>query len=99
MRRERVAPEVLAALPADVRPSPLTSWHRPVSVGRDGVAIWICGARLKYGADDQAIKALPIGTRVRVSFNPNDIGSIGVWGMRYTFISQAQANETVIRRH
>jgi len=84
-------------LPENVLPLLLAAWHRPVSIGRNGVAIRICGHTIRYGADDPAIKALAIGTKVRVSYDPDDIGSIVVWHTDYRLICQAQANQKLNR--
>lgn len=87
----------LRVLPESVRPLLLAAWHRPVSIGRNGVAIRICGHTTRYGVDEPAIKALPIGTKVRVSYDPEDMGSIVVWTMDYKWICQATSNQKLNR--
>jgi hypothetical protein len=75
----------------------LAAWHRPVSIGRNGVSIEICGTTIRYGADHPAITALPIGTQVRVSYDPEDIRRIHVWTMSYTHVCEAEANRKMNR--
>jgi len=81
-----------------VRPLLLSAWHRPVSIGRNGVAVRICATTVRYGAGHPAIAGLPIHTKVRVSFDPEDVSSIMVWSMEYAFICQAQANRKMNRK-
>jgi hypothetical protein len=84
-------------LPDNVRPLLLASWQRPVTIGRNGVSIRICGLTVRYGADHPALTALAIGTPVRVSYDPNDIGSVVVWSMDYRMICRAECNQKLDR--
>lgn len=82
----------------NVRPLLLAAWHRPVSVGRNGVAVRICGATVRYGADEPALRALAIGTKIRVAYDPEDVGSITVWTMDYRFVCSAAMNQRLNRK-
>lgn len=66
-------------------------WSREVPV-RKGVRF----NKLVYGEWDPRIIELQ-GTKVRVSYNPNDIGSIGVWSLDYKFICRADCGQLVNR--
>ncbi len=81
----------------DIRPLLLAAWHRPISVGRNGVALRVCGATVRYGAAEPALRELPIGTKVRVAYDPQDVGTITVWTMDYRFLCHAAANERLDR--
>jgi len=73
----------------------LMAWHRPVKVGRNGVAIRIAGAMIRYGAFTPELQALAIGTQVRVTYDPDDLDSVVVWTMDHRLICRAEQN----RRH
>lgn len=86
--RKRVLPDGVAKLL-------LQTWHRPVSIGRNGVAIRVAGATIRYGAWEPALRALPIGTKLRVAFDPADLRSVTVLGLDYRFICTVEANQRI----
>ncbi len=78
----------------------LAAWHKPVKVNRLGVSLKICGLTRSYGANHPALCALPTGTRVRVSYDPEDLNRIQVWtcdeadrSRDYKHICEAEANQ------
>lgn len=80
-------------LDESLRPFLLQTWHRPISVGQNGVAIRVAGTTIRYGAADPAILALAIGEKVRVGYDPADIARVTVWTMDYRFIATVEANQ------
>ncbi|MFO0972389.1 MAG: transposase domain-containing protein [Phycisphaerae bacterium] len=70
----------------------LAAWPRPVKIGRHGVAITIGGATLRFGAFDAAIMSLPIGTPVRLSYDPADLSFVNVWAADGRFLTRAAEN-------
>ncbi len=85
-------------MPDAVRELCLQLWHRPVSVGRNGVAVRIAGTTVRYGWDEPALRALPIGTKVRIGYDPEDLSAVTVWTMEYGFICRAAANRRFNRK-
>jgi transposase InsO family protein len=70
----------------------LAMWPKPVNVQRFGVGIRIAGTTLHFGAFEPAIRALAIGTQVRVSYDPDDLSAVKVWHVDGRFICHAQEN-------
>lgn len=80
----------------------LQTWHRPVTVGRQGVTINVLGARLRYGAFDSELSPYkaPLGSgrnrekpRVMVSYDADDLSAVWVWTLEGRLICKARANE------
>jgi len=82
-------------LPSGMGDLLLMAHHRPVKLGRNGVAIRIAGATVRYGAFAPELSALPIGTLVRVSYDPDNLDTVVVWTMDHRCICRAEQN----RRH
>jgi hypothetical protein len=59
-------------------------WTRPIKVTRKGVRV----NNLFYGEWHPQIIALH-GEHVRATYNPNDIGSVGIWTLDHRFICRA----------
>lgn len=89
---------VRRAMPDAVRELCLQLWHRPVSIGRNGVAVRIAGTTVRYGWDEPALRALPIGTKVRIGYEPEDLSAVTVWTIEYGFICRAAANRRFNRK-
>ena len=79
-------------VPEGVHDLLLAAWQRPVSIGRNGVAIHVAGSALRYGQFAPELNALNPKTQVRVSYDPQDLSSIVVWTMDYRFICRAELN-------
>lgn len=85
-------------MPDAVRSVCLQLWHRPVSIGRNGVAVRIAGTTVRFGWDEPRLRALAIGTKVRVGYDPEDLSAVTVWTMGYGFICRAAANRRFNRK-
>lgn len=83
--RKRVLPEAQHDLL-------LAAWHRPVKLHRNGVSIKVSGHTIRYGADSPELLALPIGTEVRVCYDPADIRFVTIRSVDYKLICQAEMN-------
>jgi len=72
----------------------LRGWHRPVTVGRNGVTIKPRGKSISYGQFDRQV-AMYKGTRkkVRVSYDPNDLRAIRVWEMDGRYVGELSMNQ------
>jgi hypothetical protein len=71
----------------------LQVWHKPVTVGRNGVTINVVGTSLSYGQFDQAL--MPFKgkkRRVFVSYDPHALQSVRVYDEKMRFITEAGAN-------
>ena len=89
--RKRVVPE-------GVHDLLLATWHRPISIGRNGVTIKVAGKSLRYGARRPEILNLPIGTKIRVGYDADDLRSVVVWTMDYRFVCRADLNKQFNRK-
>jgi len=63
-------------------------WSKPIKVSRNGVRF----NKLLYGQWSPELLALQ-GQEVLVSYDPNDIASVGVWSTDYRWICRARQNE------
>jgi transposase InsO family protein len=79
-------------IPDEVRDSLLAAWPRPVSLGRNGVAIRVAGAVLRFGQFEPKLLALNPKTKLRVSYDPENLDSIVVWDMEGRYVCRAEAN-------
>lgn len=71
----------------------LQHWERPVSVGRNGVAIKPRGYRLTYGQHDPQLAALKrTGRKVRVAYDPADLRTVKVYDEQWRFICEVGMN-------
>jgi hypothetical protein len=75
----------------------LQQWHKPVTVGRNGITLNIVGRAVSYGQFEPALspfKALRKADRrpVLVSYDPEDLGSIRVYTERYEYVCTATMN-------
>jgi transposase InsO family protein len=76
----------------------LMFWHRPVSVGRNGVAISIRGQTIHYGQfapELSRFKGLRRAERelVNVAFDPHDISGVKIYDGQYRYICSAPMNQ------
>ncbi len=73
-------------------------WHRPVTVGRNGITLAVKGQPVHYGQFDLALtpfKALRKADRrpVNVTFHPHDLGTIRVYDEQLRFVCTAAMNQ------
>lgn len=68
-------------------------WSEPKKITRNGITF----KGIKYGAWQPEIIARQ-GEMVRVSYDPQDIGSIGIWSLDYQYICRAE-QETLANRN
>lgn len=87
-------------VPADAKALDLLlmHWHRPTTVGRNGIAINLAGQTLHYGQFEQALapfKALKKADRrpVRIAFDPHDLRTIRVHDEQWRYVCTAALNE------
>ena len=80
VRRQLADPRVLDLL--------MCLWSKPVKVSRNGVRF----NKLLYGQWSPELLALQ-GQDVLVSYDPNDIASVGIWSTDYRWICRATQNE------
>lgn len=85
-------------MPDAVRDLCLQTWVRPLKLGRNGVRVRIAGATLGFGWDEPALRALPIGTPLRIGYDPEDLRSVTVWTLDYKFVCRARANRKFNRK-
>jgi putative transposase len=76
----------------------LMQWHRPVTVGRNGITLTLAGAAVSYGQHEPALmpfKAARKGDRpaVLVSYDPHDIRTVRVHDGRWQFVCLASMNQ------
>ena len=76
----------------------LMHWHKPTTVGRNGITINLCGQALHYGQHEEALKrfkALKKSDRppVNVSYDPHALQSIRVFDAQWRFICTAPMND------
>jgi transposase InsO family protein len=76
----------------------LMHWHRPVTVGRNGVTIAIQGRAVRYGQFEPALspfKGLSKADRrpVLVSFDPHGLSSVRVYDEQFRFVCVAPMNQ------
>lgn len=76
----------------------LAHWHKPLTVGRNGIAINICGRKLRYGQFSPELagfKAARLKDRkpVMVAYDPNDLSAIRVHDARWQFVCVAPLNQ------
>ncbi len=75
----------------------LAHWHKPVTVGRNGLSLTINGRVLHYGHADQSLspfKAFRKQDRqiVNVSYDPDRLESVRVYDERFRFIATVEMN-------
>jgi hypothetical protein len=76
----------------------LMNWHKPVTVGRNGIAIALAGRVLHYGQFEPALapfKADLLADRrpVLVAFDPNDLRTIRVHDEQWRYVCTASMND------
>lgn len=77
----------------------LMSWHRPVTVGRNGITLTLGGRAVRYGQFEPALAPFKAVKRehrrpVLVSFDPHDLDTIRVYDEQFHFICNATMNQT-----
>jgi transposase InsO family protein len=73
-------------------------WHKPLTVGRNGITITLAGQALHYGQFEHALtpfKALKMSDRrtIHVSYDPHDLGTIRVFDEQFRFVCVAAMNQ------
>lgn len=76
----------------------LTKHHRPVTMGKNGIALMIAGKVYKFGQFKHELTRFKAATKaerpmLRVMYDPADLSSIRVFDERLRFICNAPANE------
>ncbi|MEL7087770.1 MAG: transposase domain-containing protein, partial [Planctomycetota bacterium] len=72
----------------------LQRWHRPVTVGRNGVSIRIRGMTIRYGQLDAKLRKFKAGgEKVLVSYDPADVRSVLVYTQQMTLVGRAMSNK------
>jgi len=71
----------------------LQRWHRPVTVGRNGISIRIRGMSIRYGSTDAKLRKYKAGgEKVLVSYDPADVRSIRVYTQQMRLIGTVLSN-------
>ncbi|MEA2708000.1 MAG: putative transposase [Phycisphaerales bacterium] len=76
----------------------LMQWHRPVTVGRNGVAITIRGVALHYGQYNSALTPFKAPTKERrrpvlIAYDPHDLRSVRVHDEQFRYVCTAEMNQ------
>ncbi|MEM6750750.1 MAG: DNA-binding domain-containing protein [Planctomycetota bacterium] len=68
-------------------------WHRPVTVGRNGVSIRIRGMAIRYGATDAKLRKFKAGgEKVLVTYDPTDVRSVRVFTQQMRLVGTVLSN-------
>jgi putative transposase len=75
----------------------LAFWHKPVTVGRNGISLTIQGRTLRYGHCSEALRPFKspgkkIKPLVHVSYDPAALESVRVWDSEMRFIATVPMN-------
>jgi transposase InsO family protein len=76
----------------------LMQWHRPVTVGRNGIALSLRGRTVHYGQFDPALSPFKAAKKedrrsVIVAYDPHDIRSIRVHDEQFRYVCTAEMNQ------
>ena len=77
----------------------LQAWHKPVTVGRNGITINVAGRNLSYGQFEPALSPMKAPRKkdrpqLYVSYDPHDLRGIRVFDAQYRFVCEAPMNQT-----
>jgi putative transposase len=73
----------------------LQMWHKPVSVGRNGIRLVIAGAALRYGQFEPALRPYKgKGAVLHVSYDPADLSRVRVYDAELRHVTDAPLNVT-----
>ncbi len=73
-------------------------WHKPLTVGRNGITVTLCGRALHYGNTEQALvpfKASNVAARrtINISYDPHDLDTIRVYDEQFRFVCISPMNQ------
>lgn len=76
----------------------LMHWHRPITVGRNGITLTLRGRAVRYGQFESALAPFKGAKRtdrrpVLVSFDPHDLDTVRVYDEQFQFICTAAMNQ------